>query len=36
MARAGASVGRPTIELADILRGHGEAYLRDHAGHVAD
>jgi hypothetical protein len=25
---------RPTIEVADILRRHGEAYLRDHAGHV--
>ena len=34
MARAGASFGRPTIELADILRRHGEAYVRDHAGHV--
>jgi Putative transposase/Transposase zinc-binding domain len=34
MARAGASFGRPTIELADVLRRHGEAYLRDHAGHV--
>jgi hypothetical protein len=34
MARAGASFPRPTIELADILRRHGEAYLRDHAGHV--
>ena len=34
MARADASFGRPTIELADILRRHGKAYLRDHAGHV--
>ena len=34
MARAGASLDRPTIEVADILRRHGEAYLRDHAGHV--
>jgi Putative transposase/Transposase zinc-binding domain len=34
MARAGASFRRPTIELADILRRHGVAYLRDHAGHV--
>jgi hypothetical protein len=34
MARAGASFRRPTIELADILRRHGGAYLRDHAGHV--
>jgi hypothetical protein len=34
MTRAGASFGRPTIELADILRRHCEAYLRDHAGHV--
>ena len=34
MARAGASFDRPTIEVADILRRHGEAYLRDRAGHV--
>ena len=34
MARAGASFDRPTIEVADILRRHGEAYLRDHVGHV--
>ncbi|MGA8864849.1 MAG: transposase zinc-binding domain-containing protein, partial [Gallionella sp.] len=34
MARAGASFSRPTIEIADILRRHGEAYLRDCAGHV--
>jgi hypothetical protein len=34
MARAGASFGRPTIEVADILRRHGEAYLGDHVGHV--
>ena len=43
MARAGASFSQPTIdgpthgvrlEVADILRRHGEAYLRDHAGHV--
>jgi Putative transposase/Transposase zinc-binding domain len=34
MARAGSSFDRPTIEVADILRRHGEAYLRDHAGHV--
>ena len=34
MARAGASFDRPIIEVADILPRHGEAYLRDHAGHV--
>jgi hypothetical protein len=34
MARAGTSLRRPAIEVADILRRHGEAYLRDHAGHV--
>src|SRR5271168_4020985 len=34
MARAGTSFRRPAIEVADILRRHGEAYLRDHAGHV--
>jgi hypothetical protein len=27
-------VGRPAIELADIFRRHGDAYLRDHAGHL--
>lgn len=34
MARPDASFPRPKIELADILRRHGETYLRDHAGHV--
>jgi hypothetical protein len=34
MAGAGAFFDRPAIEVADILRRHGEAYLRDHAGHV--
>ena len=34
MAGTGASFDRPTIEVADILRRHGEAYLRDHVGHV--
>src|SRR5271154_4535065 len=34
MARARASFDRPAIEVADIPRRHGEAYLRDHAGHV--
>jgi hypothetical protein len=34
MARAGSSFDRPTIEVADVLRRHGEAYLRDHVGHV--
>jgi putative transposase/transposase-like zinc-binding protein len=32
MART--SFRRPTIELADMLRRHSGAYLRDHAGHV--
>jgi hypothetical protein len=34
MAGARASFSRPPVEVADILRHHGEAYLRDHAGHV--
>jgi hypothetical protein len=34
MPSARASFTRPTIEVADILRRHGAAYLRDHAGHV--
>src|SRR5271170_5556781 len=34
MAGARASFDRPTIEVADILRRHCEAYLRDHVGHV--
>jgi hypothetical protein len=34
MAGARASFSRPLVEVADILRHHGEAYLRDHAGHV--
>ncbi len=34
MARAGGSFDRPAIEVADILRRHGEACLRDHAGNV--
>ena len=34
MARAGAALDRPTIEVADVLRRHGEAYRRDHVGHV--
>src|SRR5258708_30837800 len=25
---------RPAIEIADILRRHGDAYRRDHAGHL--
>jgi hypothetical protein len=34
VAHAGSSIRRPTSEVADILRRHGEAFLRDHAGHV--
>jgi hypothetical protein len=34
MARAGTSFSPPPIEVADILRRHGEAYLRNHAEHV--
>ena len=34
MPGARASFSRPPVEVADILRHHGEAYLRDHAGHV--
>ena len=34
MARADSIPNRPTIEIADILRRHGEAYVRDHAGHL--
>jgi hypothetical protein len=26
---------RPPLEVADILRAHGEAYRRDHAGHLS-
>ena len=25
---------RPALELADVFRRHGDAYLRDHAGHL--
>ena len=34
MARANPAPVRPTIEVADVLRRHGEAYLTHHAGHV--
>ena len=34
MAHAGSQGGQPVIEVADVLRRHGEAYLRDRAGHV--
>jgi len=27
-------VKRPAIELADVFRRHGDAYLRDHAAHL--
>ena len=34
MPRATSTPNRPTIEIADILRRHGEAYLSANAGHV--
>jgi hypothetical protein len=34
VARAGSHDARPVIEIADILRWHGDAYLHDHAGHL--
>jgi hypothetical protein len=34
MARADSHGDRPAVEVADVLRRHGEAYLRDHAGHL--
>ncbi|MGH6795209.1 MAG: IS91 family transposase [Methylocella sp.] len=34
MPRAASTPNRPTIEIADILRRHGEAYLSANAGHV--
>ena len=34
MARAGSYSDRPVIEIADVLRRHGQDYARDHAGHL--
>jgi hypothetical protein len=34
MARPGVRPHRPAIEIADILRRHGDAYRRLHAGHL--
>ena len=34
MARADPPPNRPTIEIADILRRHGQEYARAHAGHL--
>lgn len=34
MARPDVRPHRPLIEVADVLRQHGEAYRRDHAGHL--
>jgi hypothetical protein len=34
MARARVSPDRPIIEIADVLRQHGDAYCREHAGHL--
>ncbi len=34
MMRVMARPNRPAIEISDILRRHGDAYRRDHAGHL--
>jgi len=34
MIRPDSRSNRPAIEIADILRRHGEAYRRVHAGHL--
>src|SRR6202048_215024 len=34
MTRPDVRPPRPAIEIADILRRHGDAYRRDHAGHL--
>jgi hypothetical protein len=34
MTRPDVRPHRPAIEIADILRRHGDAYRRDHAGHL--
>jgi hypothetical protein len=34
MARAGVHQNRPVIEIADVLRRHGQDYARVHAAHL--
>ena len=34
MLRTALDTARPAVELADVLRRHGEAYLRFHADHL--
>src|ERR1700730_13142943 len=34
MTRPDVRPHRPAIEIADIFRRHGDAYRRDHAGHL--
>ncbi len=34
MTRPDVRPHRPAIEIADILRRHGDVYRRDHAGHL--
>jgi Transposase zinc-binding domain len=34
MTRSDVRPHRPAIEIADIMRRHGDAYRRDHAGHL--
>lgn len=34
MIRPDSRANRPAIEIADILRRHGDTYRRDHAGHL--
>src|ERR1700731_1227979 len=34
MARAGFHQNRPVVEIADILRRHGQDYARAHAAHL--
>ena len=34
MARADFRSNRPAIEIADVLRRHGDAYRHAHAGHL--
>jgi hypothetical protein len=34
-AQSAARVSRPSLEVADVLRGHGPAWRRANAGHVS-